>query len=361
MSTPTLPALDAVCGCGRRRSSHYADAGRLRGPDCPDYHEQCDPTCKHPVWRGLVTAPTPIQLAPRGPAPNPDDRPVPAAEVPARLRQEPLPPDMTAVPAPEPSARTLDALDPVCRCRHRRGRHAQNGSATPCRRCGCRDFTTEVPHAPATQPATAASAAARPAGPPAPGEGRPVDRPAARPAGRVGAGDGLKTPRRQDPRPADDRALVTPAAVGEDDADEEVTAAVGATAAVIGLRGPSWPILVRLRAERKRQGLTQTDVAIRVGVTDAYVSQLERGRSRASLEVIAALADALGHDIDIRLVDRDAPVAPPADPLDAALYCAARWYCRSCHDWPLDPGACRVCHAPLQPVYLATIPREITP
>jgi hypothetical protein len=42
-----------------------------------------------------------------------------------------------------------------------------------------------------------------------------------------------------------------------------------------------------------------------------------------------------------------------------AYFVAARWYCPSCHDWPLQPGACRVCQAPLQAVYLATVPREI--
>lgn len=49
-----------------------------------------------------------------------------------------------------------------------------------------------------------------------------------------------------------------------------------------------------------------------------------------------------------------------AQVLDRALFAAARWYCPSCHDWPLDPGACLVCRGPLQPVYLATIPRSLT-
>lgn len=45
---------------------------------------------------------------------------------------------------------------------------------------------------------------------------------------------------------------------------------------------------------------------------------------------------------------------------DTAYYVAPRWYCPSCIDWPLDPGACRQCKAPLQPVYLATVPRSLT-
>lgn len=43
-----------------------------------------------------------------------------------------------------------------------------------------------------------------------------------------------------------------------------------------------------------------------------------------------------------------------------ALYVSSRWYCPRCHQWPLDPGACTGCKAPLQAVYHATIPREIT-
>jgi hypothetical protein len=209
-----------------------------------------------------------------------------------------------AVPA-APSGRALDALDPVCRCLHRRGRHAQSGTATPCRRCPCRNFTTEeATDAPAAPPSGPPPAAARPAGPPARGEGRPVDRPAARPAGRAGAGDGLKAPRRQDPRPAEDRALVTPAVVGEGDADEEVAAAV--------------------------------TVATVAAATDLTPAEAYAAREAQ------------------RLADLVAQV------LDRALYSVARWYCPRCHYWPLDPGACEGCRAPLQPVYLATIPRSLT-
>jgi hypothetical protein len=45
--------------------------------------------------------------------------------------------------------------------------------------------------------------------------------------------------------------------------------------------------------------------------------------------------------------------------LDRAYFFTVRWYCPSCHDWPLDPGACGMCTAALQPVYLATLPREV--
>lgn len=42
-----------------------------------------------------------------------------------------------------------------------------------------------------------------------------------------------------------------------------------------------------------------------------------------------------------------------------ALYVSERWYCPACHHWPLNPGACPGCRAPLQAVYHATIHREL--
>lgn len=41
------------------------------------------------------------------------------------------------------------------------------------------------------------------------------------------------------------------------------------------------------------------------------------------------------------------------------LYVSVRWFCPPCREWPLAPGACVTCRAPLQPVYVATIPREL--
>jgi hypothetical protein len=88
---------------------------------------------------------------------------------------------------------------------------------------------------------------------------------------------------------------VNPAAVGEDDADEEVVAGAGARAAT----------------------------------TDP-----------SPLDGLAQLVDRM---------------------FSAAYYVSPRWYCPACHLWPLDGGACTTCTAPLQAVYVATIPREVTP
>ncbi|MCB9742236.1 MAG: helix-turn-helix transcriptional regulator [Alphaproteobacteria bacterium] len=50
----------------------------------------------------------------------------------------------------------------------------------------------------------------------------------------------------------------------------------------------------RLRALRLRQGLTQQDLADRVGVSPPEISKYERARRAPSLESLAALAEGLG-------------------------------------------------------------------
>jgi hypothetical protein len=190
-------------------------------------------------------------------------------------------------PAAAPDGALLDALDPVCgRCAHRRGRHAVLGTGLPCRDCPCKTFAEATDAAPSKAGRTPAMAAA-PAGAPAVDEG-PADEPPAGATARAGFGLGLKTPRRPEPRPAGE-ALVCPAAVGGDDADEEVAADHGAPAAT-------------------------------------------------ALAEIAVLVEKV---------------------LDHAYFFAARWYCPTCVSWPVSPGACVVCQTPIQPVYLATLPRSV--
>lgn len=49
-----------------------------------------------------------------------------------------------------------------------------------------------------------------------------------------------------------------------------------------------------LRRERERQGLTQLDVAQRLGVSESVISRLETGRRSVSLTVVEQVATALG-------------------------------------------------------------------
>ena len=48
-----------------------------------------------------------------------------------------------------------------------------------------------------------------------------------------------------------------------------------------------------LRAERRKRGLTQTDLALRAGLSLNFVSLVERGESSPTVATVYALADAL--------------------------------------------------------------------
>jgi DNA-binding XRE family transcriptional regulator len=60
-----------------------------------------------------------------------------------------------------------------------------------------------------------------------------------------------------------------------------------------------------LRAERRRRGETQAQVAARAGISVQYLSELERGRKEPSSEVVAAVAGA----VDLTLLDLTVAVA----------------------------------------------------
>lgn len=63
-------------------------------------------------------------------------------------------------------------------------------------------------------------------------------------------------------------------------------------------RTPPKAIGPLLRAARKRQGLSQSEVARRVGIGAAYVWLLERGERTPSTVVAELLADALQLSLD---------------------------------------------------------------
>ena len=54
---------------------------------------------------------------------------------------------------------------------------------------------------------------------------------------------------------------------------------------------------VRIRALRERRGLSLRVVAERAGVSESFVSQIERGVASPSVASLRALADALGESI----------------------------------------------------------------
>lgn len=70
--------------------------------------------------------------------------------------------------------------------------------------------------------------------------------------------------------------------------------------------------LAALREERERQGLSLADMSRRTGGMDrATISKLETGRQpNPTWVTLAALADALGCRIEIKLVPQPEPAAP---------------------------------------------------
>jgi transcriptional regulator with XRE-family HTH domain len=58
-----------------------------------------------------------------------------------------------------------------------------------------------------------------------------------------------------------------------------------------------------LRATREEQGGRLVDVAERAGISPQYLSEIERGRKEPSSEMIAAVAGALGVDLDNLLIN----------------------------------------------------------
>ncbi len=50
---------------------------------------------------------------------------------------------------------------------------------------------------------------------------------------------------------------------------------------------------VRVRQERERNNLTQSELARKVGVTGSFIGHIERGEKKASVETLVALCNAL--------------------------------------------------------------------
>jgi len=101
----------------------------------------------------------------------------------------------------------------------------------------------------------------------------------------------------------------------------------------------------RLRRHRQEQGLSLAQVAERSGVTKGFLSQLERGLSRASVASLRRIADAVGISI-AELLDR------PSGPLDSTEAPAIHFGGMGAHDRLLTPVGFphfQVLHATVDP------------
>ena len=57
-----------------------------------------------------------------------------------------------------------------------------------------------------------------------------------------------------------------------------------------------------MREARKRAGLTQTELAERVGTTQSAIARLERGHGHPTMQRISELVEACGLELQVRLV-----------------------------------------------------------
>lgn len=72
-----------------------------------------------------------------------------------------------------------------------------------------------------------------------------------------------------------------------------------------------------VRAARQRAGLTQAELAARVGTTQSAIARLERGTTSLTLERASRLVRACGFDLEVRL-DGGAWESAAAGPAGAA-------------------------------------------
>lgn len=63
---------------------------------------------------------------------------------------------------------------------------------------------------------------------------------------------------------------------------------------------------------RQDLGLSQKELAERVGTSQQQISRLEQAGYRGSIKTLYRVADALGLEVEIRLKERDKPPAKPA-------------------------------------------------
>ena len=52
-----------------------------------------------------------------------------------------------------------------------------------------------------------------------------------------------------------------------------------------------------IKTNRKKQNLTQIELAVEVGIDRAYLSEIENGKANISVNILYAIADALHTDI----------------------------------------------------------------
>lgn len=73
--------------------------------------------------------------------------------------------------------------------------------------------------------------------------------------------------------------------------------------------GPRYKLISALIGARQRAGLTQRELARRMGRSQAVVSRLESAEHSPRIETLLEYAEACGHQIELRIVEAEEPSA----------------------------------------------------
>jgi ribosome-binding protein aMBF1 (putative translation factor) len=69
--------------------------------------------------------------------------------------------------------------------------------------------------------------------------------------------------------------------------------------------GPIFAVVGQMVEARQQAGLTQVEIAQRMGTSQSVVARLENGRHMPTFDMVARYAAAIGRRVDIRLVQGD--------------------------------------------------------
>jgi transcriptional regulator with XRE-family HTH domain len=94
----------------------------------------------------------------------------------------------------------------------------------------------------------------------------------------------------------------------------------------------------RVRAAREAAGLSQEQVAKRVGLARSSVANLEAGRQDMNITRITGILAALGMDLNALILPEDLPALPPlpSPPHDVKIRPVLEVTCETCNGLVLD-------------------------
>lgn len=82
----------------------------------------------------------------------------------------------------------------------------------------------------------------------------------------------------------------------------------------------------RIAFYRKSNSVTQAALSEKLGITESYISQIERGSAKVSLSRLSQIADALGVDIALLVSDK---ATVSSTPVNTEIFAIIK-------DWPAE-------------------------